>query len=186
MDTQGKRLRLLYPDLHGLERGKYLFGEVAEAGVAAFCVGVYPLTHDKEILAVPRTQFDVGLHDVEATLDRDSAAAGLGREHARRDRRRRVAGRARALGLTPRPACRRSTVASRWAWSRRWRSSSSSTCSNRTAGGWRPVAVPSHRVYGTGMSSTPRGRSTTIVNAAIDAGSRSRAGAASTTTPRTR
>ena len=76
MDTQPERLRLLYPDLHGLERGKYLFGDVAAAGKAAFCVGVYPLTHDKEILPVPRTQFDVGLHDVEATLDRDTLRPG--------------------------------------------------------------------------------------------------------------
>ena len=72
MDTNGKRLRLLYPDIHGLERGKYLFGEVAEAGHAAFCVGVYPLTHDREILPVPKTQFDVGLHDIDVILDRDS------------------------------------------------------------------------------------------------------------------
>jgi hypothetical protein len=50
MEVQGKRLRLLYPDLHGLERGEYLYGEKAVEGVAAFCVGVYPLTHDKEIL----------------------------------------------------------------------------------------------------------------------------------------
>ena len=60
MDTTGKRLRLLYPDIHGLERGKYLFGSVAESGHAAFCIGVYPLTHDREILAVPNTQFDIG------------------------------------------------------------------------------------------------------------------------------
>src|SRR5438876_125947 len=76
MDTAGKRLRLLFPDLHGLERGKYLFGDWAATGSAGFCVGVYPLTHDKEILAVPRTQFDVGLHDVEAVLDRGSLRAG--------------------------------------------------------------------------------------------------------------
>ena len=53
METQGKRLRLLYPDLHGLERGEYLYGEKAAEGVAAFCIGVYPLTHDKEILVGP-------------------------------------------------------------------------------------------------------------------------------------
>ena len=53
MDTNGKRLRLLYPDIHGLDRGKYLFSDVAESGHAAFCVGVYPLTHDREILMVP-------------------------------------------------------------------------------------------------------------------------------------
>ena len=72
MDTNGKRLRLLFPDIHGLERGKYLFGDVAESGHAAFCIGVYPLTHDREILPVPNTQFDVGLPDIDVHLDRDS------------------------------------------------------------------------------------------------------------------
>src|SRR5437667_12628433 len=76
MDTDGKRLRLLYPDIHGLERGKYLFGDWSSTGMAAFCIGVYPLTHDKEILAITRTQFDVGLHDVEAMLDRESLREG--------------------------------------------------------------------------------------------------------------
>lgn len=27
MDTEGKRLRLLWSDLHGIERGKYLYGD---------------------------------------------------------------------------------------------------------------------------------------------------------------
>ena len=72
MDTKGKRLRLLFPDIHGMERGKYLFGDIAEAGHAAFCIGVYPLTHDREILAVPNTQFDVGLPDLDVHLDRDT------------------------------------------------------------------------------------------------------------------
>jgi hypothetical protein len=40
MDTDGKRLRLLYPDIHGLERGKYLFGDWGSTGMAAFCIGV--------------------------------------------------------------------------------------------------------------------------------------------------
>ena len=34
--------------IHGLERGKYLLGDWI--GTAAFCVGVYPLTLDREIL----------------------------------------------------------------------------------------------------------------------------------------
>ena len=76
MDTNGKRLRLLYPDIHGLERGKYLFGDVAESGHAAFCIGVYPLTHDREILGVPNTQFDVGLPDIDVQLDRDTLRTG--------------------------------------------------------------------------------------------------------------
>src|SRR6266699_2530112 len=73
MDTDGKRLRLLYPDIHGLERGKYLFGDWASTGIAAFCIGVYPLTHDKEILAIPRAQYDVELHDEPAPWDTRNA-----------------------------------------------------------------------------------------------------------------
>jgi hypothetical protein len=86
MDTAGKRLRLLYADILGLERGKYLFGEPAEAGTAAFCIGVYPLTTDKEILPIPGLQFDVGLPDVEAHLDRDTLRPGWEPGHGRRHR----------------------------------------------------------------------------------------------------
>ena len=72
MDTKGKRLRLLYSDVLGVERGKYLFDEVADAGRAAFCIGVYPLTTDREILEISRQHFDVGLPDIEAFIDRDT------------------------------------------------------------------------------------------------------------------
>ena len=127
MDTQGKRLRLLYPDLHGLERGKYLFGDRAPNGHAAFCIGVYPLTHDKEILPVPRTQFDVGLHDIEATLDRDTLRPG--------GRRTRSSASPTSISVGSPPRSTRGTSCGRpssrgagWAWSRRSRSNSSSTC----------------------------------------------------------
>ena len=68
VETNGKRLRLLYSDLLGLERGKYLFGDWA-GGTAAFCIGVYPLTHDRVILPIPGLQWDVGFPDVDARLD---------------------------------------------------------------------------------------------------------------------
>ena len=76
MSAHGDRLRLLYSDLHGLERGKYLLGDWAARGSANFCVGVWPLTFDKEILPIPRQQFDVGLPDVDAALDHDTLRAG--------------------------------------------------------------------------------------------------------------
>jgi glutamine synthetase len=76
MDIKGKRLRLLYSDVLGVERGKYLFGDVADAGHAAFCIGVYPLTTDKEILDISGQQFDVGLPDIEAFVDRDTLRPG--------------------------------------------------------------------------------------------------------------
>ena len=169
MDIQGKRLRLLYPDLHGLERGEYLYGEKASEGVAAFCVGVYPLTHDKEILAVPRTQFDVGLHDVEATLDRDSVHTGwepntlvgvadveLYGEPAPWDPRhvlRQAVEPWRQMGLEPQIAFELEFY-----------------LLEPDAGGWRPVAVPSHRVYGTGMSVDPTGVIDELVDTAMTCG----------------
>ena len=170
MDTQGKRLRLLYPDIHGLERGKYLFGDWAATGMAAFCIGVYPLTHDKEILPVPRTQFDVGLHDVEATLDRDSLRAGweaetlvgiadveLHGEPAPWDTRHalREAVRAwRAMELEPQVAFELEFY----------------LLEPDDAGGWQAVTIPGHRVYGTGMAVDPSGTIDDVVNAALASG----------------
>ena len=69
MSPDTERLRLLYSDLHGLERGKYLLGDWAARGGANFCVGVWPLTFDREILPIPGVQFDVGLPDLEAHID---------------------------------------------------------------------------------------------------------------------
>ncbi len=169
METQGKRLRLLYPDLHGLERGEYLYGEKAAEGVAAFCIGVYPLTHDKEILSVPRTQFDVGLHDIDATLDRDSLHEGweentivgiadleLRGEPAPWDSRhvlRQAVEPWRQMGLEPQIAFELEFY-----------------LLEPNAGKWSPVAVPSHRVYGTGMSVDPTGVIDELVNTAIKCG----------------
>ena len=72
---------------HGLERGKYLFGEPAEAGAAAFCIGVYPLTHDKEILPIPRTAVRRGAARHRGPPRPRHAAARVGAEHDRRHRR---------------------------------------------------------------------------------------------------
>jgi glutamine synthetase len=170
MDTQGKRLRLLYPDIHGLERGKYLFGDWASTGMAAFCIGVYPLTHDKEILPVPRTQFDVGLHDVEAFLDHESLRPGWEEDTV--------------LGIAdvqlhgePAPwdtrhALREAVLA--------WRAMDLEAqvafelefylLEPGEAGGWQPVSIPGHRVYGTGMAVDPSGTIGEVVNAALASG----------------
>jgi len=170
MDTNGKRLRLLYPDIHGLERGKYLFGEVAESGHAAFCVGVYPLTHDREILAVPNTQFDVGLHDIDVELDRDSlrhswepeTVIGIGdATHA-----------GKPVPIDPRHVLRESVQA--------WRAMGLEPqisfelefylMEPDGGGGWRPVSLPGHRVYGTGTAVDPTGCIEAMVTAALGCG----------------
>jgi glutamine synthetase len=170
MDITGKRLRLLYSDLLGLERGKYLFGEVAQAGHAAFCIGVYPLTTDKEILPIPRQQFDVGLHDVEAELDRDTLRPGwepdtvIGIADISHD--------GSPIDIDPRQVLR-SAVAP-------WREMDLEPqvsfelefflCERGEGGAWGPAALPSHRVYGTGMAVDPDGTLDEIVSAALASG----------------
>jgi glutamine synthetase len=170
IDTQGKRLRLLYPDIHGLERGKYLFGDWAATGMAAFCIGVYPLTHDKEILSIPRTQFDVGLHDVEANLDPDSLRPGwepdtlvgladveLHGEPAPWDTRhalREAVRPWRELELEPQVAFELEFY----------------LLEPDDEGAWRAVTIPGHRVYGTGMAVDPSGTIDDVVNAALASG----------------
>ncbi|GIU96367.1 MAG: glutamine synthetase [Actinomycetota bacterium] len=166
MDIEGRRLRLLYPDIHGLERGKYLFGEVAETGRAAFCIGVYPLTHDREILPVPRTQFDVGLHDFDVELDRDSlrpswepdTVIGIGDARLRGE----------PVPVDPRHALRRAVEA----WRERGLEPQVAfeleffLLEPHAGGDWGPVRLPGHRVYGTGTAVDPTGCVDHMVSAA--------------------
>jgi glutamine synthetase len=173
METKGKRLRLLYPDIHGLERGKYLFGEVAESGRAAFCIGVYPLTHDREILAVPDKQFDVGLHDFEVDLDRDTlrrswepeTVIGIGdATHAGepvavdpRHVLREAVAPWRAMGLEPQISFELEFYLME-------------PDPDGDDAAWRPVGLPSHRVYGTGAAIDPTGCVDAMVTTALECG----------------
>ncbi len=170
MDYTGKRLRLLISDLLGLERGKYLFGDVAQAGHAAFCIGLYPLTLDREILPIPRQQFDIGLPDVEAELDRetlrpgweDGTVVGIGDvyQHGHRldvDPRqvlRTAVGAWRAMDLEPQMAYELEFY----------------LCDPSDDGGWQATDLPSHRVYGTGMAVDPSGTVHDMVSAALASG----------------
>ncbi len=166
METNGHRLRLLYPDVHGLERGKYLLGDWG-GGVAAFCIGVYPLTHDREILPIPGLQFDVGLHDVEAHLDASSIRPGwepdtvVGIADLRQKGGQPVAvdprhvldqacAPWRARGLEPQMAFELEFY----------------LLEPGEDGAWRPVSLPGHRVYGTGMAIDPTGTVDEIVRTA--------------------
>ena len=170
MDIKGKRLRLLYSDVLGVERGKYLFGDVADAGHAAFCIGVYPLTTDKEILDISRQQFDVGLPDIEAFIDRDTLRPGweedtiVGIADVQQqgvplevDPRRVLRAAVepwRAMGLEPMFAFE----------------SEFYLLEPDADGAWQPVSLPSHRVYGTGAVVDPSGTVDAMVRAALRCG----------------
>ncbi|HYT30929.1 MAG TPA: glutamine synthetase family protein [Actinomycetota bacterium] len=72
----GERLRLFYSDVNAVERSKYLFPEDARTARAAFCLTVFPLTLDREILQIPGYWFDVGAPDMEARVDPETMRLG--------------------------------------------------------------------------------------------------------------
>lgn len=156
MDVDGKRLRLLYSDLHGLERGRYLYDKWAGTR-AGFCIGVYPLTLDKEILPIPGLQFDIGLPDVEAHLDSETLRPGWEEDTVVGiadiefrgkpmpvDPRHILRGAVEpweAMGLVPQLACELEFY----------------LMEPDEEGAWRSITTPGARVYGTGMAVDPTG-----------------------------
>ena len=157
MDTSGKRLRLLWSDLHGIERGKYLYGDWPDRGRANFCLATFPLTFDREILPIPGLAFDVGLPDLEARLDKSSlrpgwepdTLVGIGDLFHRGE----------PLAIDPRQVLR--TAIEPW----RARGLEPQIAFEFEfyllqpdgAGQWRALNTPSSRVYGTGTSVDPDG-----------------------------
>ena len=170
MDIQGKRLRLLWSDLHGIERGKYLYGDWTDKGKANFCLSTFPLTFDREILDIPRMSFDVGLPDLEATLDSSSLRSGWEPNT--------VVGVAdlRHLGepvwVDPRHVLRLAVEP--------WREKGLEPqiafefefylLKPNGGGGWASIDTPGSRVYGTGMAVDPDGVVGEIVDTASACG----------------
>ncbi len=170
METEGKRLRLLWSDLHGIERGKYLYGDWSEKGKANFCLSTFPLTFDREILSIPRLAFDVGLPDLEARLDHTSLRPGwepntvvgiadLFHRHEPvwvdpRYILRRAVEPWRQKGLEPQIAFEFEFYLLRPDGSGRWTS----------------IDTPGSRVYGTGMAVDPDGVVSEIVDTAAACG----------------
>ena len=170
MNETPDRLRLLFSDLHGIERGKYLLGDWLERHGANFCIGTFPLTFDKEILPIPGLQFDIGLPDMEAHLDHDTlrtcwepgTRVGLGDIRFRgaplaldsREILRRAIEPWLAKGLVPQLAFEFEFF----------------LLEPDGDGGWRPITLPSHRVYGTGQAVDPLGIVDEIVAAAVRCG----------------
>jgi glutamine synthetase len=169
MDTKDTRLRLLYSDLLGLERGKYLLGDWA-GGTAAFCIGVYPLTHDREILPIPGLQFDVGLHDVETHVDQSTLRPGWEPETTLGIAD--VSTHGRPVAIDPREVLRRAVEP--------WREQGLEPqvafelefylMEPDGSGWWQPVSLPGHRVYGTGAAIDPDGTVDEMVRTAVACG----------------
>jgi len=61
-----RRVRVLFSDHLGLARGKYQPINTAAGGEARFCISLYGLTYDKQLLPVPGSGLLDGLPDVVA------------------------------------------------------------------------------------------------------------------------
>jgi glutamine synthetase len=165
-----ERLRLLWSDLHGIERGKYLYGDWQERGKANFCLATLPLTFDREILPIPGLAFDVGLPDLEARLVPNSVrpgwepatVVGIGRLSHKGD----------PVAVDPRHALEVAVQA--------WRDRGLEPqiafefefylTRPDGEGGWTTLATPASRVYGTGRAVDPDGVVDRIAAAAATAG----------------
>jgi glutamine synthetase len=75
MSEQDERLRLLWSDLLGLARGKYLLGGHHDQA-AHFCITTFSVGHDLEMVPLPGFGADVGEPDMVARLDPDSLRKG--------------------------------------------------------------------------------------------------------------
>jgi glutamine synthetase len=170
MSEQDERLRLLWSDLLGLARGKYLLGGHHDQA-AHFCITTFSVGHDLEMVPLPGFGADVGEPDMVARLDPDSLRKGwepdtnVGMSFLETED-------GAPVPLDPRRCLARAIEA--------WRATGLEPhigyemelyLIDRAAdGSWQPVAAPAHRVYGTGTASDPAGVTSAVVAAAASAG----------------
>lgn len=154
------RLRILFCDHLSLARGKYLPAAQAATGEARFCLGIYALTYDKDLIPAPGAKMLDGLPDMVAKFDLEQARPGW------RDGENVVvcdqfdtAG--RPLGVCGRAALQRAVEA----WQARGYTPKigvelEAYAFARGDGGdgkWQPLDTPGAFVYGTGPFTDPRG-----------------------------
>jgi glutamine synthetase len=170
MIDEGERFRLMWSDLLGLARGKYLLPGHHD-DPAHFCITTFSVGHDLNMVPLPGYGADVGMPDMVARLDTDSVRRGW--EPGTRvamsfletddgapvalDPRRCLAQAVeawRAIGLEPYVGYEMELY----------------LIDRAPDGSWHPAAAPAHRVYGTGTAGDPAGVTSEVVAVAAGAG----------------
>jgi len=164
------RLRLLWADLLGVERGKYLYGRRADAGHTNFAVTTFVTALDKSILPVQGFAHDVGLPDLHARVDPSSLRPGWEKDT--------VVGMANLsregapLALCPREMLRRACAP--WIDAGLYPQLAFELEFYLLApdghGGYGPLTAPAPRVYGTGPAVDPDGVLDDMAAAAVASG----------------
>ena len=153
--ARSPRLRLLWSDLLGLDRGKYLYGRKAEEGQASFAVTTFATTLHRSILPIRGLAYDVGLADMQARCDPSTLREGweentrVGVADLFRDGER--------LAIDPRhvlrEACR--PWIERGLWPQLAFELEFYLLRPCDDGHWLPLDAPGSRVYGTGTAVDP-------------------------------
>jgi glutamine synthetase len=151
-----RRIRALFPDHHGLARGKYLPPEHAERG-ARFCVSLFALAFDRTMTPTPGAMLHEGLPDCELTFAMDAVRPSWEAETGV------VVGdlsfRGQPLAISPRQALRRAVQD----WERLGQNAKvgleleAFVLRPDGRGGWTEWDTPSAYVYGTGPAVDPAG-----------------------------
>lgn len=69
MVAANERIRVLFADHLNIARGKYLPQSFASSGEARLCLGVFALTHDRDLIPAPGGGLLTGLPDMEMVFD---------------------------------------------------------------------------------------------------------------------
>jgi len=153
-----QRVRILFCDHLSLARGKFLPAAQAAGGEARFCLGVYALAYDKDLIPAPGAKMLEGLPDMVARFDLEQARDGwLGDERVVVCDQFDTAG--APLGVCGRAALKRAVAD----WQARGYTPKIGVELEAYAfardgdGEWRPLETPGAFVYGTGPFIDPHG-----------------------------
>lgn len=163
------RTRVLYCDLHGLPRGKYVQPAFAEGGSIGFSRDVFAVTLDRDLIMVPGTGVEEGMPNMNLVPDdtfrkswQEGTNIALGDLYsggepfglcARTSLKRAIADFESSLGLTPKVGIEFEAYAYQ----------------QDEDGVWRPYDTPGAFVYGTGPYNDPRGLMDALWNTALEA-----------------
>ena len=150
------RSRVMFTDMLNLPRGKYVPVDMAARGPIGFARGVFGVTYDRDLIAVPGCGMYDGLPDVDLELD---AQRRIGWQAATEIALGDLTADGQPFGLCPRGALKRAVAD--------WQAhgltpmvglETEAFLFQRDADGvWRPYDTPGAFVYGTGAENDPRG-----------------------------
>ena len=165
--TSINRTRVLFCDLHGLPRGKYVPPAFAEGGSVGFARAVFAVSLDRDLILVPGAGLEDGLPDMNLVPDetfrkswQEGTNIALGNLYAdgepcglcaRTSLRRAIADFEDSLELSPMVGIELEAYAYQ----------------QDSDGVWRPYDTPGAFVYGTGPHNDPRGLMDALWNTAL-------------------